>query len=218
MHVFQQTKDFLLDAVFPRNCIWCKKEGALLCERCFSLWTPRQVSGIEAGGGMDLACASFAYADPVINQLIRSWKYHFDEQAWDLLHRKLVPHWSLLREIAHGHRLEAIVPISLHYKRQAERGFDQAEVIAKALGEYLDLPVSRYLTRNRETGKQAERKTEERRAEMKDNPFIARGYLAGARVLLVDDVWTTGSTGGAATMALKAMGAEKVVCYTVARG
>jgi ComF family protein len=218
MQLLEQTKDFILDAVFPRYCIWCKKEGALLCERCFSLWTPRQMQGIQGSRGIDLHIASFAYADPVVNQLIRHWKYHFDEQAWELLQRKLRMEWPLVREIAHGHRLDAIVPLSLHYKRGAERGFDQAEVLAGDLGQYLQMPVSRYLQRSRETGKQADRKTEDRKKEMKENPFIARGYLDGARLLLVDDVWTTGSTASAATEALRAAGAEKVICYTIAQG
>ncbi len=216
MPLLQQTTNLILDAMFPRHCLWCKEESALLCEICFALWTPRVVGGMAAGNGVDLHVASFAYADPVVNQLIRSWKYHFDGQGWEILQRKLVPHWPLLKELVHGHRLEAVVPVSLHYMRNSERGFDQAEVVAQALAEYLQMPMTRYLRRTRETGKQADRSIEERKSEMQENPFIAKGYLEGARLLLVDDVWTTGSTMQAAAASLKAAGAEKIVCYTIA--
>ena len=216
MQLLQQATNLILDAVFPRHCFWCKEESALLCERCFSLWTPRSTGAIGAGKGVDLRIASFAYADPVVNQLIRQWKYHFDMQAWEILQRKLVPHWPVLKELVHGHRLEAVVPVSLHYIRHAERGFDQAEILADALAEYLQMPMSHYLKRNRETGKQADRSTDHRKEEMQKTPFVAQGYLEGARLLLVDDVWTTGATMQAAAVALKTAGAEKVVCYTIA--
>ena len=218
MFTLNQAKTFILDAVFPRHCHWCRKEGALLCERCFGLWTPRRMEGLHSGDGIDLHIATLAYADPLVRALIRDWKYHFDDQAWKILQKKLVPEWPMMRELVHGHRLEAIVPIPLHYKRACERGFDQGHQIAERLASYLDMPMSPYLQRIRETGKQADRRIDERREEMKKNPFRAMGYLDGARLLLVDDVWPTGSTAKAAAEALKAAGAEKVICYTVARG
>jgi ComF family protein len=218
MTVLNQAKSIILDAVFPRHCYWCKEEGALLCERCFALWTPRSGEVQGRQGAIDAHFASFHYSDSLVRTLIRDWKYHFDETAWELIQRKLSVSYGVLRELGHAHRIDVIVPLPLHYRRACERGFDQAQKMAQVLSSALDLPIGHHLQRIRPTGRQAERSMLERKEYMHKNPFRACGYLEGARILLLDDVWTTGSTAQAAGQVLKDAGVEKVLCYTLAKG
>jgi len=82
----------------------------------------------------------------------------------------------------------------------------------------LNIPARNLLLRNRATGKQAERKDDERATEMQQTPFQLAGLSVPERLLLVDDVWTTGSTVRAAIRALDPEGRKDVFVYTIAKG
>ena len=128
----------------------------------------------------------------------------------------------------HPHlRLDAIdlvVPVPLHPWRRFVRGFNQAERIARNLG----LPVTHALTRRRWTTSQAGLPADTRAGNVRDAFGIAsqftaggrrsmRGRLSGARVLLVDDVVTTGATLSACARVLREAGAREVRAATIAR-
>lgn len=215
MRVFQTA----VDAVFPRYCVACKKEGALLCTTCKVDWRPN-IPAIEyrkkAPQGV---FSSFHYADPAANRLIRAWKYHFDESAWRHLQNLIsLNDTHIDMTVINGH-FDCVVPLPLHSRRLCERGFDQAEKIAEMMHEKYYLPVRHLLARSRGTGKQAERSTADRKTEMADNPFVwIGGSTVPKRVLLVDDVWTTGATASAACQVLKRAGVKTIWVYTIARG
>jgi len=115
---------------------------------------------------------------------------------------------------------KAIVPVPLHPRRLRERGYNQAEDIARVLGGYLNLPVwKRYLVRVRYTKPQTKLKEKERRENIKGAFSVrksARGWGRGKRILLVDDVYTTGLTLNEASYEMKINGAE-VFSFTLAR-
>ena len=114
--------------------------------------------------------------------------------------------------------IDAIVPVPLHWRRRWRRGFNQAEVLAAAVGAAHGLPVlSRALVRVRATPTQAGGAAARRRNVRE--AFAAgriRG-VAGATLLLVDDVFTTGATVNACAAALLAAGAADVSVLTLAR-
>ncbi|MBE0478632.1 ComF family protein [Candidatus Aerophobetes bacterium] len=116
--------------------------------------------------------------------------------------------------------LEAIVPVPLHPRKQRERGYNQAEDIARMVGRYLNLPVwNSYLVRVRYTKPQTSLSKNERRENMKGAfsvPKRARNWAKGSKILLVDDVYTTGFTLNEASKEIKRYGAE-VFSFTLAR-
>ena len=119
-------------------------------------------------------------------------------------------------------KVEAIVPLPLSKQRKCERGFDQAEEIAKWLSKLTGVPMMSLLEKRRTVGHQADRSVEERLAAMVDSPFSFSASpdpsSCPQRVLLVDDVWTTGATMAAGARTLKAAGVEEVFGLTLARG
>ena len=113
---------------------------------------------------------------------------------------------------------DAVVPVPLHWIRRWRRGFNQSELLARGLARRLRIPLLSALRRTRSTETQAGLSNTARRRN------VARAFrcrrtraVAGKRVLLIDDVMTTGSTAAACALALKRAGAVRIVLATVAR-
>ena len=110
-----------------------------------------------------------------------------------------------------------LVPIPLARERERERGFNQAALVAERVARGLGAPLrERWLARTRATAPQTELDAVERRANVR-GAFVASTAAAGADVVLVDDVLTTGATAGECARALRAAGAASVGLLTVAR-
>jgi ComF family protein len=117
-------------------------------------------------------------------------------------------------------RATLIVPVPLHPERQKERGFNQAAVLANELAKHAQLPVDHTsLVRTLHTGLHRVGMDAQARRESVEHAFeVRRGRkIARERILLVDDVFTTGATVSACASALLAAGAEEVLVLTVAR-
>jgi ComF family protein len=118
---------------------------------------------------------------------------------------------------AAGRRADLIVPVPLHASRAAERGYNQAALLAHALASCLELPVQEAaVIRVRATASQIHLNPAERRANVRD-AFQCREDVNGLRILLIDDVCTTGATLEACAAALRACGAASVFGLTAAR-
>lgn len=124
----------------------------------------------------------------------------------------------LVQAVPRDESFDAIVPVPLYWLRQWRRGFNQSEVLARGLGRRLGLPVICGLRRVRSTQVQAGLSNTARRQNVAQAFRSRRGRsVAGKRILLIDDVMTTGSTAAACALALKRAGAARVALVTVAR-
>ncbi|MES1262566.1 MAG: phosphoribosyltransferase family protein, partial [Acidobacteriota bacterium] len=113
---------------------------------------------------------------------------------------------------------DAVVPVPLHWRKQWERGYNQAELLARHVAKRRGVPLVKALRRKRPTAVQASLAVAGRRKNVA-GAFLMRpqARLAGQRVLLIDDVMTTGATAGACAVALKRGGAKSVSLLTLAR-
>ncbi len=132
----------------------------------------------------------------------------------------------LAREMAHAWnaygrpRMDAqlVVPIPLHWRRIRERGFNQAGILAKELSRQLGIPYGDVLCRPRGTGHQARLKGESRRRNLRGAFALRSGRdVHGLRILVVDDVFTTGATLSDACRALLQAGAAETAVLAAAR-
>jgi ComF family protein len=111
---------------------------------------------------------------------------------------------------------DLVTPVPLHWRRQWQRGFNQSELLAQAISRRSGIPAQRTLKRVRSTATQAGLSNTGRRKNM-TAAFECRRDLTGKRILLIDDVMTTGSTAAACALALKRGGARRVALLTIAR-
>lgn len=115
-------------------------------------------------------------------------------------------------------RPQIIVPVPLHWTRLLQRRYNQSELLAQLLGKLLGIPCGNALQRVRRTPRQAGSGKEARKENLRQAFALARpGLVRGRSVLLVDDVFTTGSTLGEASRQLLSAGAAEVSVITVAR-
>lgn len=111
----------------------------------------------------------------------------------------------------------AIVPVPLHPKRQKWRGFNQSAVIGQILSKKIGLDYQEALKRTRYTKPQVELSGKDRRQNIRNAFSLTKSYILSPNVLLLDDVWTTGSTLKECAYVLKRGGAKKVWAITLAR-
>ncbi len=113
--------------------------------------------------------------------------------------------------------VDLVLPIPLHASRERERGYNQSALLARAFCQKVGLPCAEeVLQRTRFTTPQVGLSATERLENVQD-AFATKGALQGKRVLLIDDVCTTGATMAAAALALQKAGAHAVSGYCVAR-
>jgi ComF family protein len=124
----------------------------------------------------------------------------------------------LLRALPRDEQIDVVLPVPLHWHRRWQRGFNQAELIAGIVARRRGVRLAGALRRVRATESQAGLSNTSRRRNLA-GAFRCRqaSVVAGGRVLLIDDVLTTGSTAAACAQALKRAGAARVVVLTIAR-
>jgi ComF family protein len=196
-------------ALVPPRCAGCDAPGSWLCLDCRGAIEP-----VTAMAGALRIRAAGAY-EGGLRRAIQRCKYR-DERALAEDLGKLVA--ALVgRDLALGARIDAVVPVPLHRDRVRARGYDQAALLAAAVGRRTGLPgISSAVHRIRQTRPQVELDRTER-ARSVDGAFVAQaGSLRGLRVALVDDVATTGATLRSASRAARAAGAREVRAYVVA--
>ncbi|MCX7818553.1 MAG: ComF family protein [Kiritimatiellae bacterium] len=229
-----------LDWLYPRFCAGCgghvSEPARHLCWDCraaASFIQPPYCDrcGDPVGGRVDrpFLCAlcedrqqgfdvarSVVRHEGVIAQAIRDLKYH--AHLWlvadlaDLLEAGVRTHFAAMQ-------FDLVSWIPLHPARRRERGFNQAAELARELAARLGLPARGTAARIRHTATQTRLTLAERAANVRDafRPVHARRWR-GARVLLVDDVMTTGATAHACARALREGGAASIAVITVSRG
>lgn len=223
----------IAETLWPTRCAVCDTPGAVLCEECsaslpyIDWWRACRKCGSPYGyvqcdvcnpvtlgriGREALpyaGCASAVEFEPVGGRIVHVYKDLGEQRLASAMAesmcRVVPPSW--------GFDTVTFVPATVTAVRR--RGFDHAELLAREIGERLELPVQQTLERPKTRDQR--NLTGLERVENLAGSFTATGDLSGQRFLLVDDVYTTGATMCASTDALLVQGAEEVYCLTFAR-
>jgi Predicted amidophosphoribosyltransferases len=205
-----------LTPVGADTCMRCGKpvpEGA--AEYCYDC-ASKQESSFERGVSV------FLYEGDIRESMVR-FKFHGREEygAW-YAGELLAAQGAKLRAFG----ADAVIPVPIHRRKMRRRGYNQAERIARVLAEELNLPLyDDYLRRNRFTVPQKELSNHERVRNLmralepgRQADRLRKQQKTPRRVILVDDIYTTGSTLEACSAVLKSTGAEHVMVATICIG
>jgi ComF family protein len=145
---------------------------------------------------------------------LREWIHLFKYARVRTFSKPLVE--LLAAAVPRSECFDAIVPVPLHWRKRWQRGFNQSDLLARGIARKWGLPVVNALRRRRFTSAQAGLSNTERRKNVAA-AFACRRPVEGRRILLIDDVLTTGSTAAACARTLRAAGAVRIAIATVAR-
>lgn len=156
---------------------------------------------------------------PPVNQSIYQFKFHNQRNFGKYYAREMMAEYG---DVLTGWKIDMIIPIPLHPGKYRKRGYNQAAVLAEEIGKLLGIPAEEsVLARIKKTGPQKKLGPGKRRQNLK-GAFLVQGKrkaaLRGRTVLLIDDIYTTGSTLDEAARILKKAGAEKVFYLTISIG
>ena len=194
-------------------CAACAAELPALAEHCPQCALPSRAGAV---------CGSCLDRPPHYDRTLALWRYEFpcDRLVQALKYRaRLALSGFFARSLASRPlpEVDLIVPMPLHPKRLAERGFNQALEIARGLARRLGRPIEpRGALRVKDTPPQTRLPYEERAKNVR-GAFLCKLDLSGASVAVVDDVMTTGATLNELARALKRAGATRVENFVIAR-
>jgi competence protein ComFC len=218
----------LADLFYPLRCVGCERRASdLLCRACFEalpligfpvcsrcgMPTAFETFVCDECKGVDFsfesARAPLKYTG-VGKEIVHSLKYGGYTRVVEKLAAPLMV--SVLDE---GDRFDVVVPVPLHRSQRRRRGFNQAELLARGVAKEIKAPVSDTIQVVRKTRDQVELSATERRANV-SGAFRARGSVWG-KLLLIDDVFTTGATMSSCAESLLWAGAQEVHALSLCR-
>ena len=247
-----KVKEEMLELLFPIKCAACEKETAekrknkLICTDCLKKLSPSLnffcplceartadgklcfscnliVSDAKNNFYLDCLIYPFSYRNFKIQKIIKAFKYRFIKNLEIPLGRLMTSYLEKIKDKVDLNDL-TVIPVPLHQRKFNERGYNQSELIAKKVFEYLKLQQNieifpNALVKNRMTKDQAELDSEKRVSNLRNVFKCAMPELvSGRKILLVDDVYTTGATMAECARVLKEAGAKEVIGLTIARG
>jgi len=208
-----------LNLLFPPKCVFCARvlndsdEG--WCEKCTESLPFAENYGKQSGEIFDFCIAPLYYTDVVRRSILR-YKFR-DSSYYAPVYAKLLA--ECIRDCPElSYDVISWVPLS--EKRESSRGYDQAMLLARATAAQLDETVVPTLIKSRDVKAQSELGDRSERSKNISGAYAAADsqLITGKRILLIDDIITTGSTLDECARVLIEAGAASVVCAVLARG
>ena len=236
MNAYHTIKNFLLDLLFPIECLGCGMHGSYLCAPCFakisvqeSFVCPVCVQPSFENAVCKMCCkktkldgviAASVYDNALLRRVLFAYKYRFIKALAEPLTQLLLKSLAL-HDYAPLHRNDLmVVPLPLSKRRYRWRGFNQAAELATLLARVLNLPIAtNALIRARSTVPQTETESREERFKNISGAFSVTDtrHIKNKAILLVDDVATSLATLSECARMLKDAGAKEVWGLVVAR-
>ncbi len=196
-------------------CLLCeaKSVDAGMCYSC------KTIAGENGSFKIDKLIYPFSYREPAIQKIVKAFKYSFIKELTEPIGKLMINYLNKIGgEFSFNDYL--IIPVPLHKRKYNWRGYNQSELVAQKISKYLNIGLAKnYLIKEKSTRDQVELKKDERLKNL-DGAFKCSGSesISGRKILLVDDVYTTGTTMNECARVLKEAGAKEVIGLAIARG
>lgn len=214
--------------LYPAYCAYCNQPAPasmlVLCPRCWNSLipcTPMHVHSLNSCAQIQ-ACSTIDdyYSLWTFTQhtqvLVHHLKYRRTTRLAPVLGEKMAP---LLQAASYKHPIDCLIPVPLYWRRQLWRGYNQSELLSRALAEAIGVPVcTGALKRVRNTKSQTQLSLEERQENVHRAFAVKKPTVVSNKsIALVDDVLTTGATANACARVLVEAGAKHVVALSLIR-
>lgn len=241
----KRTTAIILEAIFPSRCAICdgilplphaneltsricrrcekdvsylKEPVCKVCGRMISFETKETCSDCERKNHpYEQGKAVFVYKGEIKKSLYRFKYANRKEYALFYAQQIVKQYGSWIRQ----QNPQALIPIPLHKKRYRKRGYNQAYEVAKIVGDLLNIKVdNEIMQRKKDTIAQKQLSMQERKKNLNKAFFISENNVKYNCIILIDDIYTTGSTIDEATLVLKAAGVKKIyfICISIGKG
>lgn len=202
----------LLDLIYKRKCYLCKssKDNKFLCKKCYDSIIFNSKAEIAVISGCSVFCVT-AYKDGV-QKLIRALKYHQKKEAAYYLARLTADYFESLDLMKNF----VVVPVPLHKERIKKRKYNQMVLIGEEFCNITGLEINIDLVSRVKNTKAQYRLNKKQRQENLKNAFEVdvENFDKNSEILLIDDIFTTGSTLGSVIKELKKHGINNITCLT----
>lgn len=248
MKLLTSVKDQFLELLFPIKCAVCgketgsKKKNRLICTDCLKSLSPSLdlfcplceaktadaglcfscrliISNTENNFYLDRLLYPYSYKDPAVQKIIKAFKYHLIKGLEEPLGRLMI---NYLEKINGKLDLNnyVLIPVPLHRRKYNQRGYNQSELIASEISKYMSTEIIvDCLVKTKNTKDQARLKETERMTNLKNAYVCSKPWLvSGKKVLLIDDVYTTGTTMAECARVLKEAGTSEITGLAITRG
>lgn len=232
---FSSLLQLFFDFLLPRQCFGCGRAQTFLCDDCLAavaLTGTFYCPGCLQPSARGLPCVRCAprcpmaalwvacpFRQPLVRRAVEAFKYagvrELSAPLAALLERYL-RHLQSTAVLTHG--FDGIIAVPLHRTRYLFRGFNQAELLAAPISRHFGWPLLGTVIARRRSGRPQVGRGKLQRRRNVHNAFTPQAPVTGRRLLLLDDVVTTGSTLSACAEALRSAGAESVTALALAHG
>lgn len=233
--IAERAWEYILDLIFPRRCPVCDKiigvDGAMVCPSCRDkLKVVKEPLCRKCGKELhddtaeycldcrkrthffDEGAALYEYAS--VRDSIYRFKYMGRQEYKEFYGKEIVRHLGRKMRIW---RADALVPVPIHKSRMQKRGYNQAQLLAEEIGKRTGIPVlSDYIVRIKKTAPQKALNPKDRQNNLKKAFKIGRNDVKLKTIIIVDDIYTTGSTIDEVAKQCRSMGIEKIYFVVLA--
>lgn len=201
----------VLDVVYPPRCLLCDEYAEPFCLACRATITPMESETAPPAGLTGVACVGLH--EEALRSAVLNLKFRREVALARPLAELLALELERQRPVW---RPDALVPAPMHWMRAWERGLNHTDLLARSLGRVTELPVLAVLRRSRKAPPQVGLEAEERKRNLRGAIAMDdRANVRGLRLVVLDDVRTTGSTLSECAATLRAAGAADVYGLTV---
>ncbi len=207
----------VLKLIFPEDCIccgsfFCPDENYGICNKCFDKFVVFDEEICKKNFEDNNGFSMFLYTQE-IKEIIHKFKYD-DYGSYARLMGKKMGEFFVERNLV---SVDYIIPVPIHRKRRAERGFNQSEIMAKEISKFSKIPIlNRTLIRIKNTEPQFGLNKEKRIKNIENAFSVAKPEkIVGKDIILIDDIYTTGTTLKECKRVLENAGANNIYYFTL---
>lgn len=206
----------LINELYPNQCIICGKlYSDEICNRCYKTLEITEKTEKYKNRNFNEHIYFFKYEGKIRNLII---DYKFNDKAYlsNFFTKIIIKNEKICRKIK---SYDIIIPVPIHKKRKNERGYNQSELIARNLANKLELKlVTDVLIKEKNTIAQSTLTRKQREQNVKQVYKIQnKQKIENKKVILIDDIYTTGSTAEECSKMLKQNGAKEILVLTIAK-